>query len=85
MTTSRRGDVPDPLGEVLDQVQQEGLGPVDVVEDEHERSATARVLDEAAHGPERLLGRPGLPDAEQRGGAGRDAGAIGCVLVEQRR
>ena len=50
----RIGDVG---GEVLDQVEQRRLGPVDVVEDDDQRLLGRERLDQLANGPEDLLRR----------------------------
>src|SRR5215211_3365103 len=47
--------VANPADEVLEQVEQRRLGPVDVLEDEYERVALRRRLEQLAHRPERLL------------------------------
>ncbi len=59
------GDVADGVGEVLDQVQQCRLGPVDVLEDQQQRSLAGERLGQLADGPEDLF-----PD--RAGGAGAD-------------
>ena len=41
--------VADPLGEVLDEVEERRLGPVDVVEHEHERPLARQRLEHPAH------------------------------------
>jgi hypothetical protein len=46
-----------PLGEVLDEVEEQGVGPVDVVENDDQRPAGRQRLDEPAQRPERLLYR----------------------------
>ena len=71
-----------PVGEVLDQVEEGRLGPVDVVEHHGHRPVAREVLEELADAPERLLGRDGLAPREEAGdqrhdpvgivGAGRD-------------
>ena len=45
-----------PLCDVLDQIQQRGLGPVHVVDQEHDRRLLGQRLDEPAQRPEHLLG-----------------------------
>jgi len=52
--------VGDPAGEVLDQVEERRLGPVDVFEDEDERPSAPERLGELSQGPERLLSAAGL-------------------------
>ena len=46
-----------PLDEVLDEVEERRLPPVDVVEHDHERPRLRQPLEHAAHAPEGLLGR----------------------------
>src|SRR5581483_4111927 len=46
-----------PAGEVLEQVEERRLGPVDVVEEDHQRLPLRERLEQAAHGPEDLLRR----------------------------
>ena len=45
-----------PVGEVLDEIEERRLGPVDVVEDENERSSARERLEERSHGDEAVLG-----------------------------
>ena len=45
-----------PADEVLDEVEQRRLGPVQVLEDEHEGTRPRDRLEELSHGPEDLLG-----------------------------
>ena len=52
--------------DMLDQVEQCFLGPLDVVEDEHERPLTSGRLDELAERPRELVGRRGTVVVEQR-------------------
>ena len=68
--------VADPVDDVLDQVEQRRLRPVDVVEDDDERLLARQLLEQPAHGPERLLGRAARAvPAEDRGHAlGDDRG-----------
>ena len=46
-----------PVGDVLDEVEERGLAPVDVVEHEHERALARRGLEEPPDRPEGLLAR----------------------------
>src|SRR5581483_7196603 len=46
-----------PAGEVREQVEERRLGPVDVVEEDHQRLPLRERLEQAAHGPEDLLRR----------------------------
>ena len=57
----------EPVGEVLEQVEERRLAPLDVVEHGHERALRAEVLEQLADPPEGLLdgGAPGV-DAEER-------------------
>ena len=52
--------------DVLDQVEQRLLGPVDVVEDEHQRLLARDRLDELAERPGQLVGRGRAGAPEQR-------------------
>ena len=76
------GRVADPLREVLDEIEQQRFGPVDVVEDEHHRLHARRGFDDLPQRPERLLGRPGDADTEDRSGSLRDPVAVGVVVRE---
>src|SRR5204863_9206126 len=59
-------DVAYPVDEVLDEVEQPFIRPLDVLEDQHERVLLRQRLEETAPRRERLLLRPGgvgrLPD-----------------------
>jgi len=46
----------DQSANVLDQVQEGRLGPVDVVEDQDQRTTLGQGLEQATDGPEGLLG-----------------------------
>ena len=65
MQTSRMRRVPRPLGDVLDEVEERRLTPVDVVEDDHERTLPRERLEQSPHRPEALLGAPGRPLARR--------------------
>ena len=56
MQTRRTGASLRPVGDVVHEIEERGLAPVDVVEDEHQRAALGERLDERAHRTERLLG-----------------------------
>ena len=56
---------PRPSGDVVDEVQERGLPPVDIVEDQEERHVLRDRLDEVTDRPERLLRRSHLTDAEE--------------------
>ena len=49
-------------GDVLDEVEERRIGPVDVVDDEHERPHGGERLEEPAERPGRLVGRAALLD-----------------------
>ena len=44
-----------PLGDVLDELHERGLGPLQVIDDEDQRVAARRRLEHLAHRPEGLL------------------------------
>src|SRR6185436_3190744 len=46
--------VRDPLGEVVDEIEQRRLGPVDVVEQQQDGPRAGEGLEQASHGPVRL-------------------------------
>ena len=52
--------VPRPVGNVLDEIEEGRLAPLQVVEDDDEGSFAGLRLEQLAHGPERLLGGPAL-------------------------
>ena len=56
----QHGGAVNPAGEVLEQVEERRLGPVDVLDEDDERPAATELLEEAAHGPERLPARGGV-------------------------
>jgi hypothetical protein len=59
--------------DVLEQVEQRRLCPVDVVDDENERALPRKCLEHAAESPQRLLARAaGVVRAERRRDAFRD-------------
>jgi hypothetical protein len=56
------------LGHVLEDIEQDRVGPLEVVDDQHQRLAAAQGLQEALQGPGRALGQVGvLAEAEQLG------------------
>ena len=57
--------IPGPVRQVLDQVEEGRLGPMDVVEHDDERTFAREMLEQLADGPERVLGRTGLAPPEQ--------------------
>ena len=67
-----------PLHQVLDEIEKQRLGPVQVVDHEHDRPRRGQTGEKPAHDEERLLGRrDGV--AEHTGDPGRDAGALALV------
>ena len=72
-----------PLDEMLGEVEQQRLGPLHVVDRQHDRPPRREPGEEAADDEERLLRRGGSA-GEQRGDAADDARALG-VLAGQRR
>ena len=60
-TQQQDWDVARPLEHVSEEVEERFLAPMDVVEDEHDWSRPGEPLDEAAHGPECLLGDARAP------------------------
>ena len=73
-----------PLHQVLDQVEQQRLGPLQVVDREHHRLRRGERGEEAADDEEGLLGRRRRA-GEQRGDAVGDAGALGVVAGQRPR
>jgi hypothetical protein len=67
-----------PLHQVLGQVEQQRLGPLEVVDFEHHRPRRGERGQQAAHHEEGLFGRGRRP-GEQRADAGGDAGALGLL------
>ena len=59
----------DPAGQVLDQVQQRRLGPVDVVEDDDQRPLRGERLEQLPDGPEDLLRRSAAAEPDRGGDA----------------
>ena len=75
----RRDDHDRPVGEageVLDQVEQPRLGPVEVVERDHERGVVRHALEQPPERPLDLLAR-----AAATTGADRDRDAVGDLLA----
>ncbi len=77
--------------EVADQVERGGVGPVQVLEHDHQRAFASRALEQRAHGiedPARDHGVrhvDGTRVGEPRGQAGHEADEVGADAVEQRR
>ena len=65
-----------PIRQVLDQIQQERLRPMDVVEHHDERPLSSQMLEQLSHAPRRVLGGRGLRPAEQAAHEARDAVAV---------
>ena len=74
-----------PLHDVLDQVEQERLRPVEVVEHQHDGAGAGQPGEQPPHRPERLLRRRRRARAEQAGGAVDDPVALGLVVGDERR
>ena len=73
--------VADPVGEVLDQLEQRLLRPVDVLEDEHERLRVGELAGPLARGPgDLLLAALGLDRLEHARGEAEQVGD-GLVLA----
>ena len=77
--------------EVADQVERGGVGPVQVLEHDHQRAFASRSLEQRAHGiedPARDHGVrhvDGTRVGEPRGQAGHEADEVGADAIEQRR
>ena len=72
----------DPLGEVLEEIEQQRLGPLDVVDHDDQRPVDGRRAHEAADRPERLLDRAGRRRADE---AGEDVDEPVAVGARRRR
>ena len=72
--TMRIGTLAGPLEQVVDEVEQARVGPVEVLEDQHDRCRSRDPLEERAPGAEQLLAPPAgaVADAEQREQRGLD-------------
>ena len=68
--------VAGPVGEVLHQVEQQGLGPVQVVDHQHERVRPRQVLEQPARGPRGVLRARRLGPAEHAADRSRDRGRL---------
>ena len=64
MQTSRIGKSRENFGDVLDQVEERRLGPVEVVHHDDERPRSRERLEQPADGPEGLLARRSSRAAE---------------------
>ena len=56
------GSVDQAIRDMLDEIEQRGLGPLDVVEDDDQRPPARQVLQQVAHRPGHLLRRCRLVD-----------------------
>jgi hypothetical protein len=75
--------VPRRLDEVVEEVEQRRLGPVDVFEHDDQRPLTRENPEELAHGPEELGRRPSrLRRADRAGDAVGDLLRIGLALEQ---
>ena len=63
----QQGDAARPAGEVLDEVEKRFLGPMHVVQDDHQRLAARECFEEFPDRPERLLQRARTRSATERG------------------
>ena len=82
--TISTGDVAQRAREVLDHVEQRLLGPVHVLEDEHERLRLRELLGPERHGPGQLAGRPPSSAAPSTPSATASRSAT-ASLSQQRR
>ena len=71
------------LGQVLDERQERRLGPLQVVEDDHERAALRDPLEELAHRPGGHLAGAGAAAAETERVEDQLADQVGLVLAGQ--
>ena len=73
--------VADPAEQVLDQVQEGRLGPLQVVEGDHERRVRREALEQPADRPHRLLrGARAAGDSDRARDPGRDLARVGLAL-----
>ena len=80
----QEGHVLDPLGQVLQEVEEQWLGPLDVVDhDDHRTVASARAH-QPPYAPERLLDRTGRRRADQPREDVDKPFAVGFVVGQQR-
>ena len=56
----------DPLREVVEQVPEQRLGPLDVVDDDQQGPIERQLFEQPTNRPERFLGRPRLAVTEER-------------------
>ena len=81
-TSTKSAHAAAPLDQVLDEIEQQRLGPLQVVDHQHDGPGLRERAQHAAHHEEGLLGR-GRRSAEQGRDAAGDARAIG-VFCRQR-
>ncbi len=73
----------DPLHEVLEKVEEQRLGPLDVVDDDHCRPVVDGQLHQTAGRPQRLLGRPRLGGPDEAGKEGDEPFRIADLADER--
>ena len=81
------GRIPAPLEHLVDEVEQPGVGVVEVLEDHDHGTGGRQPLEERAPGAEELLRADAGVDAQQRQDGGLDPGPLGRVrdvLLEHR-
>ena len=84
--SSMIGECASRLDELVDEVQERGVGPVQVLEDEHERGVVRERLEEAAPCGEQVVARDvpaGVAEPEQR--SEPRAQPVALLLVGERR
>ena len=91
-SSSGRGDADEqqfcvarPIRQVLDQIQQERLRPVDVVEHHDERPLSSQMLEQLAHAPRRRPRASRPPPSRTSRRRARDAVAVVGVLAATAR
>ena len=70
--------VPDPVREVVDEVEERGLAPVRVLDDEHERTLPGEPSEQPAERPKELFARRAPLEAQRR----RDGARHGRAVLE---
>ena len=76
--------VRDPLAEIVDEIEQCRLGPVDVVQEQQHGPRARERLEQAAHGPVRLAERACVRRAAESGKARRGQLAVGVATPASR-
>ena len=83
--TTSSGTSRAPLDEVLDEVEQQRLGPVDVVDHEHDRTGRGRAPASRRRTAQKVSsGEAGRAGAEQAAAPVDDAIALGLVVGDER-